>query len=72
MGTIFVQWEGTGLATLSLQDILTSANTTTGSFVDSGSAPSTLLSFGSDIPEPSTIAMAGLSLIGLAFRRRAA
>lgn len=72
MGTIFVQWEGTGYASLSLQDILVSANTTTGSFIDSGSAPSTLLEFGSNVPEPSSLILLGSCFAGLALRRRSA
>lgn len=70
LGSLFVQWDAVATGKLSIQDILFQSNSTTGQFGNTVSGISSEVIFG--VPEPSTIAMAGLSLLGLAFRRRAA
>lgn len=72
MGSVFLGWEGTTAASLDLVGLLTSANSTTGQFLQSRPGEPSTLTFGSAIPEPGTIALAGLSLVGLVLRRRAA
>lgn len=74
IGSIFVTWDGVSPATLNTNGVLFSVNSTTGSFADLGPGAGATINFGggATIPEPSTMVMGGLSLIGLAFRRRMA
>jgi hypothetical protein len=69
-----VTWDGVSPASLNTNGVLYSFNTTTGSFADLGPGAGVTIAFGGGdiIPEPSTMVLGGLSLIGLAFRRRMA
>jgi hypothetical protein len=73
LGSVFVRWDGIGPAVLTIDGAQFSAKLTTGAFADVGQTSTiTPLNFGGGpiVPEPSTLAMAGLSLIGLVLRRR--
>lgn len=74
LGSAFFLWNATGTATISLNPLEVSAKDTAGLYI-AGTSPQVVpvvLTLGGEptIPEPSTMVMAGLSLIGLAFRRR--
>jgi hypothetical protein len=68
LGSVFVQWDGVTPANFSTAGLLFSANSTTGTFLAEQQGTVESVAFG--VPEPSTIVMAGLSMLGLAFRRR--
>jgi hypothetical protein len=71
LGSAFFEWNGLGIANLTLNPVEVSAKDTTGLYVQGTASPVigvTLIG----VPEPGTMAMAGLSVLGLAFRRRLA
>jgi hypothetical protein len=69
LGSVFMQWDGVGQATLSIDPLQVSAKLTGGAFVEAQAAPPAVLEFGA-IPEPASISLVGMSLLGLALRRR--
>jgi hypothetical protein len=70
IGTLYVEWDGTTTSALAVGGAQAAAKLANGSFVP-GAALGGSVAF-VYVPEPSSVALAGLSLIGLAFRRRAA
>lgn len=71
IGSLYVTWDGVTKSTLSTDGILFQINSSTGQFGNTTSGVSSTVRFG-DVPEPSSLVLGGLSLIGLAFRRRLA
>lgn len=69
LGSAFFEWNGQGTANLTLNPVEVSAKDTAGLYVQGTASPVigvTLIG----IPEPGTLAMAGMSVMALAFRRR--
>jgi hypothetical protein len=73
MGTLFMRWDGTDFATLTIDGAQVSAKLTGGAFQDSNQIviPG-LLAFGNPVPEPSSVLLLGSCVAGMILRRRAA
>ena len=70
IGSVFLQWDGVTTSTISTDGVLMTSLSTTGQFnVPALPAPPSITALVS-VPEPTTVALAGLALCGLAFRRR--
>jgi hypothetical protein len=70
LGTMFILWDNVTNATLSIGGAQFAVKMTDGSFVGNQAGTTGTVTFG--VPEPTSIAMVGLSMVGLAFRRRLA
>jgi hypothetical protein len=68
MGTIYMEWDGVTPGDVSTNGVLASSNSVNGEFLPSSSSPSDTILFG--VPEPSTLVLAGLALVGTFCRRK--
>ena len=70
LGSAFLEWNGLGQVSFTLNPLEVSAKLTNGQFILGEAAPSATIVLGSDVPEPSSAVLLGSCLMGLLLRRR--
>ena len=70
LGSAFLEWNGLGGVTFTLNPLQVAAKLTTGQFVIGEAAPSATIALGRDVPEPCSVVLLGSGLLAMVFRRR--
>jgi hypothetical protein len=70
LGSAFLEWNGLGEVSFTLDPVQVGAKLVNGDFVSAIAAPVAVITLGSDVPEPSSVVMLGGMLAVAGLRRR--